>query len=125
MYDCKNDFGQISWRYIISSFKIFNTMQSNMLEIDHMSTNQKKFELQKYSKKLRLLLIEKICIDMKLIITGLENQGVSDTHIEALDNFLDKIYSIEQFWHLSELFLLGNSIDLLSEVIDWLKVSSI
>lgn len=124
MYDCKNDFGQISWRYIISSFNIFYNMQCNILQMDDMHGNsiKKKSELQMYSKKLRLLLVNKIGIDMKLIITELENQGVSEKYIEDLDLFLDKIYSIEQFWHLSELFLLGNGVDLLSEAVEWLKV---
>jgi len=122
--DYEDEFGQISWRFVSHSYRIFYKLQSRF-DGDicaSLSNSEKKLELQEFSKSFREILLDKLAGDFKFVINSLEKSGLPKEKVDELDRFLDKIYSVEQFWHLCEFYLLGSSDSLLSEVISWLKV---
>jgi hypothetical protein len=122
--DYEDEFGQISWRFVSHSFRVFNQLQKRFdgENCNSLSNAEKKQELQVFSKSFREVLLDKLAGDFKFVINSLEKGGLSKDKVDDLDRFLDKVYSVEQFWHLCEFYLLGSSDDLLTEVISWLKV---
>lgn len=124
--DYQNEFGQITWKFICASYRIFNKLQIEFNEIINneikYNMNDKKLKLKQYSKLFRKVLLENLANDIKILVNTLEKIGSSQLHLDSFDLYLDKIYSIEQFWSLCEIYLLNNNDYLLIEVINWLKV---
>ena len=117
--DLKNELGQLSWKFVSHSFRVFVQMNSSL---KGESGLKDQMPLQGYSKLFRSAIIERFADELKIVINNLDALNFPNAVISLFDNFLDKIYSVEQFWHLCELFLFGSEDKLLIEAISWLKV---
>ncbi len=130
MFNCRSDFGQIQWRFAVDSFRVFDQLQnkfdSNALKSTAANNSiDRKSTLRLFSRKFRKIVLEKLASELKVVVSSLENEGLPSDQVAQLDCFLDRLYSIEQFWHLCELYLMGNVDNLLPEALSWLKVSTL
>ena len=121
--DLKNELGLLSWKFISHSFRIFAQLHSELAnDCGNGKGKVQKRLLEQCSQRFRIAILEKFADELKLVINNLESLQLPSACIALFDNLLDKIYSVEQFWHLCELFLFGTEDNLLIESISWLKV---
>lgn len=107
--------------FVLQSYGIFNHVDMQISN-NCTSPDDTLALVQTASEDMRKILVRELIGNMKEAINMMEEQGIDPVEIAILDEFVNVVYSVEKFWHMCELFMVGSSDRLYKETIFWLKV---